>query len=54
MRGDIDRAQRLVARRIEGVQPVAGSNPDVLAVIGDPVYALDPGKGSILSDDVGC
>ena len=30
MRGDIDRAQRLAARRIEGVQLVAGGKPDVL------------------------
>ncbi len=29
MRGDIDRAQRLPARRIEGVQPVAGGEPDM-------------------------
>ena len=32
MRGDVDRAQRLAARGIEGVQPVAGGEPDLLAV----------------------
>ena len=32
MRGDIDRAQRLPARGIEGIQLVSGRKPDVLAV----------------------
>ena len=46
MRGDIDRAQRLPAGRIEGVQPVAGGKPDLLAVIGDPMpMRSTPGKG---------
>jgi len=32
MRGDIDRERRLPTRRIEGVQLVSGSKPDLLAV----------------------
>ena len=53
MRGDIDRAQRLPARRIEGVQLVSGSKPDVLTVIRDPMHAVDTRKGSILTEDFG-
>src|SRR3989440_10691995 len=53
MRGDIDRAQRLPARRIEGVQRLSGSKPDVPAVIRDPMHALDTREGSILADDLG-
>src|SRR5208282_6568966 len=48
MRGNIDRAQHLPARRIEGVQLVSGSKPDLLTVIRDPIHALDTRKGSIL------
>ena len=53
MRGDIDRAQRLPARGIEGVQLVSGGKPDVLAVVRDPMHAVDTRKGSILTDDLG-
>ena len=45
MRGDIDRAHRLSALGIEGVQPVSGRKPDVLAVKRDAMHAVDPGKG---------
>src|SRR6202048_871273 len=38
MRGDIDRAQRLPALRIEGGQLVSGSKPDVLTVIRDSMH----------------
>src|ERR1700704_3068647 len=54
MRGDIDRAHHLSARRVEGVQPVSGRKPDVLTVERDPMHALDTRKGSILTDDFGC
>src|SRR5208282_2655260 len=54
MRGDIDRVQRLPARRIEGVQLVPGSKPDLLTVIRDPTHVVDTRKGSILTDDFGC
>ena len=37
VRGHVDRAQRLAARRIQGVQLVAGGEPDVPAVVGDAV-----------------
>ena len=54
MRGDIDRAQRLAALRIQGVQLVSGCKPDLLAVERDPIHALDIRKGPILADDFGC
>src|SRR5438128_4827518 len=38
-RGDIDRAQRLPARGIEGVQRVSSSKPDLLTVIRDSMHA---------------
>src|SRR5262249_39343710 len=51
--GDIDRAQHLPARGIEGVQLVTGSEPDVPTVVRDPVHVVDTRKGSILADDLG-
>jgi hypothetical protein len=51
MCGDINRAHRLPARRIEGVQLVSSSKPDLLTVIRDPMHAVDTRKGSILTDD---
>jgi len=53
MGGEIDRAQRLPTRRIEGVQLVSGSKPDMLAVIRNAVHAVGTRKGSILADDLG-
>jgi len=53
MRGDIDRAQRLSARRIEGDQLVSSSKPDVLTVIGDSMHTVGTRKGSVLTDDLG-
>src|SRR5712692_3486742 len=53
MRGDIERAQRLAARRIEGGQLVSGGNPDVLTVIRDAMHLVDTRKGAVLADDVG-
>src|SRR5215471_18947340 len=50
---DFNRAQRLAARRVEGVQLVAGSKPDLLTVIGDPMHVVDTCKGSIFTDDFG-
>ena len=50
---DIDGAQRLLARRIEGNQPVSGCKPDLPAVIGDPIDAVDARKRSILANDFG-
>jgi hypothetical protein len=52
--GNIYRTQYLPARRIESVQLVTGSDPDVVTVVGDPVYSFDTRKGSILTDDFGC
>jgi hypothetical protein len=53
MRVDIDRTQHLSARRIEGVQRVSSSKPDVPAVIRDAMYVVDTRKGSILTVDFG-
>src|SRR5258707_1382634 len=53
MRGDIERAQRLAARRIEGLQSVSGSDPHMLAVIRDAAHFLDTWKGSVFTDDCG-
>ena len=55
MRRDVERALRLAARRIEGLQRVAGGEPDVLAVEGDAVHAVDAREGAVLADDLsGC
>ena len=51
-RGDIDRAQRLSARRVEGDQLVSSGKPDVLTVIRDSMHVVDTSK-SILTDDLG-
>src|SRR5262249_1000737 len=53
MGGDVDRARRLAARRIEGGQLLAGRHPDLLAVIGNAMYMVDAGEGAIFLDDVG-
>src|SRR5207248_942934 len=53
MRGDIDRAHRLAARRIEGVQLTPGRKPDVLTVKRNPMYVVDTRKGSILTENFG-
>src|SRR5262249_45957308 len=50
---DLDRAQRLAARRIEGDQPVSSGQPDVLTVIRDSMHVVDTREGSILSNDLG-
>src|SRR5262249_41190333 len=52
-RSDVDRAQRLPARRIERGEIVSGGEPDLPTVVRDPVHVLDPREGSILSDDLG-
>ena len=54
MRGDIDRADHLPSRGIEGVQPVAGRKPDVLAIVSDPSDLFDAGKGAVFAEDFGC
>ena len=53
IRGDINRAHSLAARRIEGDQLVAGRKPDLLAVIGNPAHPVGTREGSILTDDFG-
>jgi hypothetical protein len=53
MCGHVDRAQQLPGCRIEGLQCVSGSQPDVPAVICDAVHVVDPGERSVLTDDLG-
>src|ERR1700723_2134276 len=53
MRGDIDRAQYLAARRIDGVQLVAGRKPNPLTVICDSIHAVGTRKGTILTNNLG-
>ena len=47
------RPHDLAAVGIEGVQPVAGGEPDMLAVEGDAVHLVDAGKGAVLAEDFG-
>src|SRR5580704_3926536 len=54
VRGDIDRAERLAARRIESVQLVSGGKPDLPAVISDAMYSLGPRKGPGFANDLRC
>src|SRR6516162_4983919 len=50
---DIDRAHRLPARRIEGVELVPRSKPDVLTVKGHSMHVVDIREGSIFTCDFG-
>src|SRR5262249_1753436 len=52
-RDNLDRAQNPPAHRIEGVQLVSGSKPDVPTVIRNPMHVVDTRKGPILTDDFG-
>src|SRR5262245_46141572 len=54
MRGDIDRAQRVSACRIEGVQSVSSRIPHVLTVERDATDVVDTRKGSVFADDFRC
>ena len=51
--GDIDRAHRLPARRIDCVQLVSRRNPDVLTVKRNPMHVVHARKGPILTEDLG-
>ena len=53
VRGDIDRAQRLPGRRIEGLQRVSGRKPNVVAVVRDAMHVVDSRKRSIFTNDFG-
>ena len=53
MRRDIDRAQYLPARSVDGVQLVSGREPDVLTVIGHAMHVVDTRKRSVLTNDFG-
>ena len=53
MGGDIDRAQRLPALGIEGLQRVSCCKPHVLTVIRDAVHVVGARKGPIFTDNLG-
>ena len=53
IRGDSERARDLPAVGIKRVQPVAGGEPDPLAVEADPVHALDFGKRAVFAKNFG-
>src|SRR5712672_3630181 len=52
MRGGVDRAQLVAALRIEAVQPVAGREPDMLAVERDSVDLFGRREGPVFADDL--
>src|SRR5262249_49788417 len=54
MRRDIDRARHRAVRRIEGVELVAGCEPDMPTVVGHPMHLVDAREGAILAEDFGC
>ena len=53
MCGDLDHAHGLAARGIEGVELVAGREPDVPAVERQSMHMVDARKGSVLAEDFG-
>src|SRR6185312_13718883 len=53
MGGDIDRAHRLAARRIHGVELVSRRDPDMPTVVADAMHMIDARKGPVLADDFG-
>jgi hypothetical protein len=48
MRGDIDRAHRRPARKIEGARFVSGRKPHVPTVKRYPMHVVDTREGSVL------
>src|SRR6516164_660588 len=54
VRGDIERAHRFPARRVDSVQRVAGRDPDIGAVIADTMHMRDVRKGAVFADDCCC
>src|SRR5580704_2046146 len=53
MRVGIDRAHDHAAFGIEGVEPVAGGEPDVPAVERQAMHVVGSGKGSVFAKDLG-
>src|SRR5262249_9232660 len=53
IRGDVDRAQPLPARRMGGIQGIPRRKPDVPTVKADTVHVIDARKRSILAHDLG-
>jgi hypothetical protein len=51
--GHVDGAHHPAARGIEHVDPIAGREPDVLAVEGDASHLVDAREGAIFVDDLG-
>ncbi len=51
VRGDVDRAHLLSAFRVQGMQLVAGGEPDVLPVESDAVYTRRIVEGAVFAND---
>src|ERR1700758_626786 len=54
MCADIKRACSFPSRWVERLQIVAGCDPNLFAIKGDSVYAIDTRKGSILTNNLCC
>jgi hypothetical protein len=54
VRGDIDRARRFSALRIEGAQLVTRRKPYVLTVKRHAMHMVGGRKAAVLADDLGC
>ena len=52
VRADINRARGFPTRWVERPQIIAGCNPDLFAIKGDPVHAIDTRKGSVLTNNL--
>src|SRR6201997_2413484 len=52
VRSDIDRARGFPTRWVERLQIIAGCNPDLFAIKGDPVHTIDTRKGSVLTNNL--
>jgi hypothetical protein len=53
MGGYVERSRNFATLGIESIQPVAGREPDLIAVEGDAGHVIDIWKGPIFSDDFG-
>ena len=54
MRGDVERAHVSPLVGVDRAQRVAGGDPDIGAVIGDPANLGDIRKGAVFADNRGC
>src|SRR5262249_30056554 len=52
VRRDVERTQCFATRRVEGLERLSRSKPDLLAVVGDSVDMLDP-REAVLTENFG-